>query len=130
MRKERSLPKGKKIWLVTWEWGGEHARRDDKVAAIFSPRYSGERVRDLIERLYSADYSLAEKLAYALEPRKNPYPAFFGALNGHIWTGEITCGHNPFLKGRLVDDFLIERQSDGREVTTWKERSKRAFPSL
>lgn len=123
MRKQ-ALPRGKKVWLVTWEWVGDHARRDDRVAAVFSPRYSSKRVRELIERLYSADYSLGEKLAYALEPSKNPYPAMLGALNGHTGLREIICGHNPFLKGRLVDDFLIERQNDGKEVATWKEHSK------
>lgn len=124
MARKQTHPKGRRVWLVTWEWAGEHARRDDKVAAIFNPRCSSERVRDLIERLYSAEYSLSEKLAYALEPGKNPYLATFSALSGHTWTGEITCGHNPFLKGRLVDDFLIESQSDGKEVATWKERDK------
>jgi hypothetical protein len=130
MARKQNRSQGKTVWLVTWEWAGEHARRDDKVAAIFNPRYSSERVRDFIERLYSSDYSLSEKLAYALEPRKNPYLAIFGALNGHTWTGEIICGHNPFLKGRLVDDFLIERQSDGKEVATWKECDKPVLRSL
>jgi hypothetical protein len=27
-----------KAWLVTWEWAGDHARREDKVAAIFNSR--------------------------------------------------------------------------------------------
>jgi hypothetical protein len=111
-------------------WEGEHARRDHKVAAIFNPRYSSERVRDLIERVYSADYSLSEKLAYALQPNRNPYLATIGALNGHIGTGEIICGHNPFLKGRLVDDFLVECQDDGKEVAIWKERGKPLLQSL
>ena len=116
--------KGKTVWLITWERTGEHIRRDHKVAAIFNPRYSSERVRDLVERVYSTNYSLSEKLAYALQPSKNPYLATFGSLSGHTWTGEIICGHNPFLKGRLVDDFLVNRQDDGEEVATWKERDK------
>jgi len=103
---------------------GDHARRQEKIATILNSRFSGERVREIVERLHLAEYSLSEKLAYALAPRANPYHATFGTLSGHTWTGEIICGHNPYLKARFVDDFLIERHDDGKETATWSERPR------
>jgi hypothetical protein len=40
------------------------------------------------------------------------------------WGGEIICGHNPYLRARLVDDLTIERNDDGKEEVNWKERPK------
>jgi len=40
------------------------------------------------------------------------------------WSGEITCGHNPYLRARLVDDLTVERHEDGKEEVKWKERPK------
>lgn len=54
----------------------------------------------------------------------NPYPAQFGMLNNVLWGGEITCGHNPWLLARLVDELTVEADADGKERATWKERPK------
>lgn len=55
-----------KAWLVTWEWAGDHAKRDDKVAAIFDPRLSGEHVREFVEFLYFTENStLRERMDWA-----------------------------------------------------------------
>jgi hypothetical protein len=55
-----------KAWLITWEWAGEHAKVDEPIAAILNPRYSPQRVRDIVELLYvNGMYSLGERASYA-----------------------------------------------------------------
>jgi len=59
--------RGRKVWLVSWVWCGDHAKRDPKVVAIFRPQLSGERVRELVEFLYGHfEYSLRERVDCAL----------------------------------------------------------------
>lgn len=115
-----------KAWLITWEWAGEHAKVDEPIAAILNPRYSTDRVRDLVELLYvNAMYSLGERASYAKGKMFNPYPAEYGT----IWIGKklgrylnrIYCGHNPHLYARQVTDLHVDRTDDGKEVITWKE---------
>ena len=116
-------PRKMKAWLVTWEWCGEHAKRDDKIAAIFNPRFGGVRVRELVEFLYANEYTLSERMDLA-RGRPNPYPAKFGTLDDVPWDGEIICGHNPYLRGRLVEDLTVQRDANGKETANWKERPK------
>jgi hypothetical protein len=116
-----------KAWLVIWEWCGDHAKRDDPFAAILNPRLSAKRVRDLVGFIYrSATYSLSEQAEYARNKKHNPYPAeYFERTKDNIpWGGEIICGHNPFLRARLVDDFVVERNAEGKEKASWKERPR------
>lgn len=100
-----------KAWLVTWEWSGEHAKRNEKVAALFDSRVSPERVRESVELLYAqAAYTLSERIAcFVGNRRRNPYPAECVKLEGVPWQGEIHCGHNPYLRARLVDELAIHR---------------------
>jgi len=113
-----------KAWLVTWEWCGEHAKRNEKVAAVFDARVSSERVRWAVELLYAQEtYTLSERIAWCLgNRRRNPYPAEFVKLEGVPWEGEIHCGHNPYLRARLVDDLTVRRDHDGKETATWRDR--------
>src|SRR5438309_746800 len=120
---------GKKVWLVTWESACEHAGSDSPVAAVFRPQVSAERVRDLVEFIYLSVNLLSDRLAYTLDPKQNPYPAIYGKLNGSPWRGEITCGANAWLRARLVDDFIIERNEAGVEKAVWKERKRPDQPT-
>lgn len=114
-----------KAWLVTWEWIGDHAKRADVIAAVLNPRLSAERVRNVLELLYANEYySLGERMAYAANRKKNPYPAVFGRVDGVQWRGQITCGHNPFLFARLVDDLQLALDEHGAEQATWKEHPR------
>jgi hypothetical protein len=116
-----------KAWLVTWEWCGDHARPEDKVAAILNPRLSANHVRDLVEFIYlSAMYTLSERADYARDrKRHNPYPAEFGRTPEGVPTmGAIHCGHNPWLEARLVDHLTVEIDAEGNEMASWKERPK------
>jgi hypothetical protein len=115
-----------KAWLVTWEWTGDHAKRPTKVAEVLDPRFPPERVRRIVELLYAHEtYTLAERIAWCLlDKKKNPYPAKFVELEGLPWSGQIHCGHNPFLVARLVDDLVVKTDAQGRETATWKDRHK------
>ncbi len=120
----RSKRDGISAWLVTWEHGGNHARPEREIAAILNPRWSGERVRDHVEWIYAnATFSLAERVAYAKHKSFNPYPAEFDRLRGAPWSGRITCGHNPYLYARLVDDLRVFHD-DGEGSVSWKERER------
>jgi hypothetical protein len=114
-----------KAWLVTWEWIGDHAKREDKVAAAFDPRLSGEHVRELVELLYLAEnLVLRERISWGRDKKRNPCPATFMTFDGVPWTGQIHCGHNLFLLARLVDDLTVEKGADGGEEATWRERPR------
>lgn len=114
-----------KAWLVTWEWLGDHAKREEKVAAIFDSRLSGKRVREFVELLYlTENSSLSDRVKWARNKKLNPYPARFGTLDGGPWEGQIRCGHNPLLFARLVDDLTVKIDAEGKEIATWKERPK------
>jgi hypothetical protein len=114
-----------KAWLVTWEWSGDHAKRENIIAAIFNPRWGGDRVREFVEFFYANEYTLAERMDL-VRGKPNPYPAEFGKRMGGkgTWKGEIFCGHNPFLRARVVDDLTVERNMDGKEIAAWKERPR------
>jgi hypothetical protein len=116
--------RGKKAWLVTWEWAGEHARVEERIVAVFPPQLSGHRVLELVDHIHAVlKYTPRERMAWALNPKANPYPAQFGQVyNGEgTWLGEITCGDNPWLRARLVDDLVID---DDNPQGTWKERPR------
>ena len=115
-------------WLVTWEWTGDHAKVENKIAAILNYRLLGENVRRIVELLYANNqYTLSERIAYAKNKKTNPYPARFDVINRKPWAGRIYCGHNPHLYARLVDDLVIKIDENGDEIPTWKER---AIPKL
>jgi hypothetical protein len=109
-----------RAWLVTWEWDGEHARVDDKIAAVLNPRLSGDSVRKIVELLYvNAGLSIVERLAYARSARNTAYPAEFVG-----WEGQIVCGSNPFLYARRVEDVRVEVGEDGEGDLQWSEQSR------
>lgn len=60
---------------------------------------------------------LHEKLNIAIKPSLNPYQATFGSLKGIPWQGEVYCGHNPYLKARIVTNI----SSDSTGKFTWEE---------
>src|SRR3990172_10875275 len=106
-----------KAWLITCEWIGDTVAVADKVAAILNPRWSGERVAGIVEFLYVKRYSTASELAaYAGRKARNPYRAERDFSSG------ITCGHNPSLHARIVDDLQVSENAEtGIETITWIE---------
>jgi hypothetical protein len=116
--------RGKAVaWLITWEWIGNHAEVENKVAAVLRWRLHPKIVREIVEALYANRYSLSERLAVAEHNgRNNPYPARYGDINGAPWEARIYCGHNPHLYARLVDNLRVEIDENGEEKLNWKER--------
>jgi hypothetical protein len=45
-----------------------------------------------------------------------------GTLHGIPWTGQFTCGHNPCLFARLVDNLQFAQGPEGRSPAKWDER--------
>jgi hypothetical protein len=115
-------PKGFKAWLVTWEWLGNHAKPKEKVVEILDPRLHPERVREIVELLYHREALLSEKIAWRLRRRKQPYPAEFQILEGVKWRYDITCGHNPWLRARPVENLIIQTDADDKETASWTDR--------
>ncbi len=109
------------VWLVTLE----SVNKEPEVISVFNPRRSAKFVREYMEQIYiHSFYSPKEKLAYAKSRNGNPYPAVYENLFGVPWQGRITCGHNPFLYGRLVTSLKVVINNAG-EKFEWKE-----LPSL
>jgi len=103
-----------KAWLITWEWSGDAAAVADRVVAILNPRWSVDRVIEIVEFLYAeCNYNLNEQVAFARKPKNNPYRAIENF-------GLITCGHNPWLEARKVDKFEIFVDPKTKlETITW-----------
>ena len=112
-RKEEK--KGISAWLVTWQ--GTKVDPDKKAVAILNPRWGGSRVKEYVELLYYVlEYTFSDQAQYAKQPKNNPYPAKFAGG----YEGQISCGHNPFLSARLVDNLVIEDQ----KIISWENRPK------
>jgi hypothetical protein len=98
------------VWLVMWEWVGDHARVDQSIAAILPRRLGRETVQRIVETLYVArEYTPAEMLEAARDRGHNPYRALLGSCcvirkdgsPGTVpWQDEVICGHNPHLVAR------------------------------
>ena len=107
-----------RAWLITWDNTSESAEIVDEIAAILSPRWSPERVSDLMEQLYALNTSnLGELAAYAKKPKSNPYRVT--TIDNH--TDMLVCGHHPWLYGRKVSDFTVVRDSAGFECASWRD---------
>ena len=118
-------------WLITWDWMGDAAAVTDEVAAILNPRYSPERIAGILEFLYAKRNSTASELAtYAGCPARNPY------RSERQFSGSITCGHNPWLYGRIVHELSVSKdEKTGIETIAWKEPplykpSDHGFPEM
>jgi hypothetical protein len=117
--------KGRTAWLVTRHWRtGPGSDPRSEVAAILSGRLGGGRVRGFVELLGVAGYyTLQEQAAMQWSgPGQAPYPAQFNDR----WQCDISCGDDPYLRARLVDDLIVERDADGEEKVTWKKRRRSA----
>jgi hypothetical protein len=112
----------KKAWLITWDWIGDHARRDLKVVAIISSRRSSRWVQEFIEqRFVDLEYTLSERVAYARNRKKSPYLVELDRLGGVPWHGRMTCGPNPHLYARLVKNLRVVVDAKENEQLEWDE---------
>lgn len=120
MTKKRRSAKGITAWLVTWDSAAEEDSKQ-RIAAILNPHWSARRVRELVEIIYvNSCYSISERIGYAKNRSFNPYPAQFSGFSGIKWEGQITCGHNPWLFARMVDNLTTAPNDEAK--VTWSER--------
>jgi hypothetical protein len=108
------MKRGQKAWLLIWEWIGDHAAVEDRIAAILRPRLSQNIVGEIVENLYAIhEYSPKELALWSKWPKENPYKAQW--YNGHC-----ECGHNPSLNADHVHDLTItEDLETGIETINW-----------
>jgi hypothetical protein len=117
--------RGRAAWLVTRHWIADYPRWE--IAAIFSARLGGVRVREFVELLsVTSYYTLHEQLDMQWPQHgRVAYPAQFGKTKeGDAWEDEILCGCDPYLRARRVDDLIVERDADGEEKAVWNERPR------
>jgi hypothetical protein len=128
MGKRKKAPvRGIVAWLITWEAVGSGAKAavKDQVAAVLNPRLSGRRVAQIVELLYAnSAYCPSERIQVAKNRKRCPYPVIFDRLSGIRWEGNMTCGHNPFLEARVVDDLHVVQDEKGDERFVWTERPR------
>jgi hypothetical protein len=96
----------------------DHAEMDrHEIVGFFAPATNVEIVRALVEYIYAEkSYTLDERVAWTIDPSKNPYRAT-------IEKGQVHCGHNPWLWARIVDDLDVFKEESGKLVGAWKERA-------
>jgi hypothetical protein len=94
-----------------------------RIVAILNARWGSHRVRDHIQVLHdSACLSLSDQIAAIKGKGDHLYPATFGQTrSGHRYEGKITCGHNPWLYARLVDDIRPSHDEHAVGGLKWKE---------
>jgi hypothetical protein len=122
---QRAKPRGVRAWVVTRHWIADYPKWE--VAAVFSPRLGGVRVREFVELLYvTRELTLAEQTSMMWSRcGQAPYPAKFGQTKeGDPSECEILCGDDPYLHARMVDDLKVERDANGNESVHWKERPR------
>ena len=113
------------VCLVTWE-GTEARLPADRLAAILNSRTGDRLIKELVETIYSLKTASAEELAsYARQPKQRPYPAVRVDIEGVAQEDAYTCGHNPWLYVRKVDDFTVTGNPiDGTDTIRWTERKR------
>src|SRR3954467_8521872 len=107
----------KSAWVVTWEWMGDHARVEEqkRLVTVLNYRWSYGRVLEFVEQLYVVlVYTPFDKANVARREKSNPYRATYES-------GEVHCGHNPWLRARRVSDLETVRRRDGMYELLWKE---------
>jgi hypothetical protein len=110
-----------RAWLITWDSTSESAEVADEIAAVLPPRWSPQRVSDVMEQLYALRSSnLTELASYAKNPKTNPYRP--QTVDNHA--DMLTCGHHPWLYARKVSDFNVKVGPRGLETATWREPNR------
>lgn len=88
---------------------------------MLDPRLPNERVRSIVELLHANRmYTPRERIGYANRRRFNPYPAEI--LRSGM---EIICGHEPYLRARLVDRLKVEGDAPDSKQLSWQDRRPR-----
>jgi hypothetical protein len=113
-----------RVWLIMWEWVGEHAKVENKCVDIISRRLEIDSVKAHVLRLHNfLECSLAERAAMARynDPQEPAYEPQVHWPKDRSNGPEIHCGHNPFLVARLVKNLTVLRDAKtGKELVNWE----------
>jgi hypothetical protein len=108
----------KKAWLITWEdLGFEHWHQTQpRVVAVLSPRFSPERVKDLLIAIWcaKAELTLSERRTFGLD-RKAHSRMFMVEGSEHF-----NFGNKPFLYARKVTSLRCI-ENNGLHTLHWKD---------
>lgn len=112
--KAREMKRNQKAWLITWEWIGDHAAVEDRIAGILRPRLSRDVVKEIIESIYAVHEGYVGELAYwSRRPQEKPYKAEWD--QNHCY-----CGGNPSLHANYVHHLKVEEDpTSGLETISW-----------
>jgi hypothetical protein len=111
-------------WVITWECASERqgSKIKNHIASILPEHTNEEVVKCVMHLLYanhcacgphSEHIHSAEQVRFAAG--EFPYrPTQDGR-------GGFTCGHNPYLRARRVQDLTVTRDPDDHDVLTWVE---------
>jgi len=108
------MKRNQKAWLLTWEWIGDHAAVEDRIAGILRPRLSRDVVTEIVETIYAVHEGYVSELAYwSRRPQEMPYKA-------HWSQNHCCCGGNPSLHANYVHNLKVEEDPDsGLETISW-----------
>ncbi len=118
-----------KVFLITWERTVD-IPEEGRIALVLNLRNSEKKIKKMMEALYySKYYSIEEQLAMAKynKPSKGSYHVekhfkneeFGGIIKRRVF---LTCGANPFLKGRAVENFHVKHNAKGGVSYEWDEK--------
>lgn len=103
-------PKRFKVWLVWWDWTGQHSAAERQVAALLRSQTGDAQVMRAVELLYATHrYSGDDMLETVRRDGFNPYPA---RREQHM----IVCGHNPFL---IAQKATVWRSPEAPQGIEW-----------
>ncbi len=109
------------VWLIKWEWVGDHAAVSDPIVDIVTARRGIEYVSDYLQRLHDLLCLTFTERAGA-EKYRNPNQRPYEVIRENTREGKLVLhvGHNPFLTARVVTNFAIdvEEESD-LDVVRW-----------
>ncbi len=108
--------RNQKAWLLTWEWIGDHAAVEDRIAGILRPRLSRDVVGEIVETMYSVHVGYISELVYwSRRPQEKPYKAKWDQNQCHCF-----CGGNPSLHAKYVHHLKVEEDPvSGVETISW-----------
>ncbi|MCA1708851.1 MAG: hypothetical protein LC808_38480 [Actinobacteria bacterium] len=129
----RLMAKRYKAWVIRWEWIGDHAAVADRFIAVLPPQLGGHDVKRFVERYYASHYLTPEEQLHYLVRRRdpNPFPGQFGSAlwedrtgrkRNVPWTGQVTCGDNPFIVAQLATNVHVQpSRGDEPGALAWED---------
>lgn len=106
------MAKMKRAWLVTWEGTDPRDFPGREIISIQDPRVPPEAIKKFVHNIYiSSMESLEDQMYFSTRKNKHPY------LPESDY-GKITCGHNPCIDARIVENLT---SSNNGETIEWDE---------